>query len=220
MADTKNPQNKKDIFIKERKTSKDRKTPIGVRQDKIGLLSDRPASGQPDRTVDELRSAALGSFSVQAQNQFDDPGPLVPLQMWVSPIEKERTIRLARREGLSISSCARAFYQRGMQNQIDLEYSPHLTPVIEKSLKSGNRRTNEILYPMGHDLQVIKQLLSYLIEFTPEIGKEKLANLLTIAHARAQDAMKQRLAKLTGANAATRPDVHAAIQQQTREEEI
>jgi hypothetical protein len=96
MADKKKPQNTQDIFITERKTNNSRKTPNSLRQDKIGLVSDRTASIQPDRAEDELRSDALGSFSVQAQNQFRDTGPLVPLQMWVSLIEKERTIRLAK----------------------------------------------------------------------------------------------------------------------------
>src|SRR4051794_32748408 len=124
MANNKNPQNNKDIYVTESKTNKERKTPNSLRQDKIGLSPDRIASEQPDRALDELRSDEVGGFSVQTQYQFDHQGPLVPLQMWVSPIEKERTIRLAKREGLSVSSCARVFYRRGMQNQIDLEYSP------------------------------------------------------------------------------------------------
>jgi hypothetical protein len=87
-----------------------------------------------------------------------------------------------------------------MQNQIDLAYSPHLTPVIEKSLRRGNRRLHDTMLPMAYDLQVVKQLLSYLMELTPGIGKGKLANLLAIAHARTHDEMKERLAKLYGKN--------------------
>jgi hypothetical protein len=62
MADNKNPQNTKDIYVKQRKTNKERKTPISRRQDKRGLGSTREASNQSACSIDEQHVDDLGVF--------------------------------------------------------------------------------------------------------------------------------------------------------------
>ena len=120
-------------------------------QDKSGLIRDRAASGQPERTADELRSdqnrvqsPSLNTAVPQRSyttgihttplDLRDADGPLVPITIHIPKKWKAEIQRLAAQDGLSDSSTARAFLIRGMQENIDMQYGATLEPVIEKSI--------------------------------------------------------------------------------------
>jgi hypothetical protein len=151
------------IVIFERTTTEGA-TNAGVGQDKSGLIRDRAASGQPERTADELRSNQNSSHTPQSNTpapqrsntnsshaphdpiEFD--GPLVPITIHIPKKWKAEIQRLAVQDGLSDSSTARAFLIRGMQANIDMQYGATLEPVIEKSIdrniQSYSNRTANI----------------------------------------------------------------------------
>jgi hypothetical protein len=200
MADTKYPQyiqiaqerqeENKQLLIR-------RKTPQDVRQDKIGLVSDRVASRQPDRIAAELRSHEEARFSVQSQNEFEYEGTLVPLQIWVRPIVKDETIRRAKRAGVSTSKFGRSVYERALQNHIDLEYSPLLIPILQQTLRHENRRVADLVVSASRDAQIAKQLASYVLEHLPGMSKTTVENLLKLAVARTNEEMEKRLKNVT-----------------------
>ena len=126
-------------------------TNAGVVQDKSGLIRDRAASGQPERTADELRSDQNRVQSPPSNTEVpqrsdttgihttpldlsDADGPLVPITIHIPKKWKAEIQRLAAQDGLSDSSTARAFLIRGMQANIDMQYGATLEPVIEKSI--------------------------------------------------------------------------------------
>jgi hypothetical protein len=200
MADTNFPQYiKKAQETKEERTCfpQRRKTPQDVRQDKIGLSSDRVASGQPDRIAAELRSDEEERFSAQSQNEFEYEGTLVPLQIWVKPIVKDETIRRAKRAGVSTSKFGRYVYERALQNHIDLEYSPLLIPVLQQTLRQENRRVADLVVSTSRDAQIAKQLASYILEHLPGMSKTTVENLLKLAVARTNEEMGKRLKNVT-----------------------
>jgi hypothetical protein len=138
------------ITILEAKPKKEA-TNAGVRQDKSGLIRDRTASGQPERTVDELRSdqnrvqspplntavpqrSYTTGIHTTPLDLSDADGPLVPITIHIPKKWKAEIQRLAVQDGLSDSSTARAFLIRGMQANIDMQYGATLEPVIEKSI--------------------------------------------------------------------------------------
>src|SRR5688572_27079529 len=120
-------------------------------QDKSGFIRDRAASGQPERTPNEIRSnqnrvqspQPITSTTQRSHttgihstpiNYTDVDGPLVPLTIHIPKSWKAEIQRLAVQDGLSDSSTARAFLGRGMQANIDMQYGATLEPVIEKSI--------------------------------------------------------------------------------------
>jgi hypothetical protein len=126
-------------------------TNTGVRQDKSGLIRDRAASGQPERTADEMRSdqnrvqspplntavpqrSYTSGIHTTPIDLSDEDGPLVPITIHIPKKWKAEIQRLAGQDGLSDSSTARAFLIRGMQANIDMQYGATLEPVIEKSI--------------------------------------------------------------------------------------
>jgi hypothetical protein len=196
MADKKKPQNTQDIFTTESKTNKDKKTPNRLRQDKRGLGSTCTASNQPARSPDELRVDALGSFFEQEEFVNSQRQPLEKLTLYVEPEVKQWTKRQADRLGLSISSFAAPLYTKACQHHINLELSPELAPLIKQEIRRELRGQRQLNGQTAHDVQMVKQLLSYLLEHTPGVGRDNIRNLLSIAYSRANDEMKQRIEKL------------------------
>jgi hypothetical protein len=208
MADNNNPQKQKEKQQKTIQTRQERKTPIYIRQDKRGLVPARVASDQPARIADELRADAVGGFSSQSQNISSERKALEQLTLWVKPIVKEWTLRRAAEEGLSVSSFASALYEQAAQGSIDLQYSPQLKPVIEKTIRQEIRRAVKLLINTSQDVQMAKQLTSYTLEHMPGMTREKLQGMLRLAAARTKEEMTYRLKNLQSDMAAGEPEMN------------
>jgi hypothetical protein len=129
-------------------------------QDKSGLIRDRAASGQPERTPDEIRSnqnRIHSSPSNTADSQrsnttgihtpttdvIEGDAPLVPITIHIPKTWKAQIQRLAAQEGESDSATARAFLGRGMQANIDMQYGAMLKPVIERAIRDHLQRYSD-----------------------------------------------------------------------------
>jgi hypothetical protein len=147
------------ITIFETKTT-ERATNAGVRQDKSGLIRDRAATGQPERTADEIRSnqdSIQSSPSNTAGPQRSDTigihtttndftevdEPLVPITIHIPKTWKAQIQRIAAQDGESDSATARAFLGRGMQANIDMQYGAMIKPVIERAIRDNFHRYSD-----------------------------------------------------------------------------
>jgi hypothetical protein len=121
-------------------------------QDKIGLIRNRTASGQPYRTPDEMRSNANHVQSSQSNTPgihistidlAEIDGPLVPITIQIPKQMKAEIQRIAAQDGKSDSCVARAFLGRGLQANIDMQYGAMLKPVIERAIHDNIQRYSD-----------------------------------------------------------------------------
>ena len=179
-------------------------TNAGVVQDKSGLIRDRAASGQPERTADELRSdqnhvqsPPLNTSAPQRSHTtgihpppidvIEADGPLVPLTIHIPKKWKAEIQRIAAQEGLSDSSTARAFLGRGMQAHIDMQYGAMIEPIIEnaiaRSIQAYSNRTANIGLQAYYASEQARILAIHLLRFLTELveSPEELPLIITTA---------------------------------------
>ena len=121
----KTPLQEQEIFLLQ--------THAGVGQDKSEPLRDRPASDQPYRHEEEVRSNQEGVRSTPTNGQVKDS--LVPLTTQIRRSVKAEIQRLAKKEHLSDSATAAAFLEQAVQGHIDMQYGAMLKPVIETTIE-------------------------------------------------------------------------------------
>jgi hypothetical protein len=105
----------------------------GVRQDKARLENAREASRQPAAVNKFTRAQFTNNDVVRSQNG-SGASRKVRVTLWVDPTVKAHVERLAGKEGLSVSAAGAAFLRRALQQDVDLEYSALLRPIIEKAI--------------------------------------------------------------------------------------
>src|SRR5712692_10350380 len=96
-------QSHQNIFINQRKATKNKDAHGDVRQDKRAKTSARIASRQPARSDIPMRADALTTNSPRSQNPLIATGPKVPLTLWVDPIVKADVLRRATESGGKLS---------------------------------------------------------------------------------------------------------------------
>ena len=64
---------------------------------------------------------------------------LAQVTLWVDPVVKAHLERLALQEGLSVSAAGAAFLRRALQQNVDLQYSALLQPIIEHAIAKQMR---------------------------------------------------------------------------------
>jgi hypothetical protein len=88
---------------------------------------------QPARDTDVSR-APLTNNSVVRSQAVAGKQKLVQVTLWVDPDVKAHLARKAREEGLSLSPAGAAFLRKAVQQDIDLQYSALLRPIIEDAI--------------------------------------------------------------------------------------
>lgn len=106
----------------------------GVRQDKARLESAREASRQPALMSKVIRAPLTNNTVVRSQNKSSANKKLVQVTLWVDPSVKEHLERRAREEGLTLSPAGAAFLRKAVQQDVDLQYSALLRPIIEDAI--------------------------------------------------------------------------------------
>jgi hypothetical protein len=183
-------------------------TNAGVVQDKSGLIRDRVASGQPERTADEMRSnqnrvqsPPLNTSKPQRSHTTgihpspidvtEADGPLVPITIHIPKIWKAEIQRLASQDGLSDSATARAFLGRGMQANIDMQYGALLAPMIEKAidrkLQAYSNRTANITLQGYYAAEQARILAIHMLRFLTDLieSPDELPLIITTAQEQA-----------------------------------
>lgn len=107
--------------------------PGGVRQDKARLENARTASRQPARDTHVSRAPLTNNGVVRSQSVAGKQ-KLVQVTLWVDPAVKEHLEHRAKQEGLQLSPAGAAFLRKAVQQDIDLQYSALLRPIIEDAI--------------------------------------------------------------------------------------
>jgi hypothetical protein len=111
----------------------------GVRQDKAHLESAPSASPQPSPVTKVTLSQFTNNDVVRSQNGNGAGQKSGRISFWADLGLRQRLESKALKEGLSISATCAAFLRKALQQDIDLEYSATLDPIIERSLAKHMR---------------------------------------------------------------------------------
>jgi hypothetical protein len=147
MASNGKPQFLKHIFSQQSNGAGVEAGDASVVQDKARISSAQVRTRQPAPLTKNTREQSLNSKLPRSQNRPTRNKRTKKLTLWVEPIVKDELERIAKREGLSLSKSGAAFLKRSLQQNIDLEYSALLTPIIEAAIdKRMNARDNRLAW--------------------------------------------------------------------------
>jgi hypothetical protein len=177
------------------------KTNAGVMQDKSDALTDRSASDQPHRPLEEVRLNHNGVRSNYSRLYGKEP--LVPLTTQVRRSTKAEIERLAKlgdgKEKMSVSAVAAGFLERGVQGNIDMQYGAMLRPVIEHAIKKEiERHINRVISLLikvfyaseqGRILNI--QILPFILEAIDDV--DELPLIISNSEKQAWDNLKRHI---------------------------
>jgi hypothetical protein len=112
------------------------------RQDKDRAKRDRPATPQPASVNQVDRSERTNPIGARSQSPLVHKSRTEHLNVWVDPLVKSHLQRLAAQEGLSLSATTAAFLEQALQEQVDLQYSALLEPIIKSAIRKEMRGTS------------------------------------------------------------------------------
>jgi hypothetical protein len=112
------------------------------RQDKDRIASDRVAAPQPASVNEVDRSPGTNPNSTRTHSPLVHKSRTEHLNVWVNPLVKSHLQRLAAQEGLSLSATTAAFLEQALQEQVDLQYSALLEPIIKSAIRKEMRGTS------------------------------------------------------------------------------
>jgi hypothetical protein len=155
----------------------------GVRQDKDRNFCDRTASLQPAAVNKITRSQATSRKSARSQKASSDKSSrTVPVQVWVSPLVKDELSRIASTESLSLSAAGAAFLERGLQQNVDMQYGALLNPVIEKAIARQmaglTTRLTWLLVRIAFDAGQTRSLVTNILGRQPGVTQPLLKTIL------------------------------------------
>jgi hypothetical protein len=139
------------------------------RQDKDRISSDRVASPQPASVNHGSRSQGTNPNSTRSTPPLVHKSRTEHLNVWINPLVKSHLQQLAAAEGLSLSATTAAFLERSLQEQVDLQYSALLEPIIKSAIRKEMRGTrNQFAWLMARNV------------FTSEHTRNLVTNILGI----------------------------------------
>src|SRR5918999_1852232 len=183
-------QSSKNVFQSQPNGAKTETLDASVVQDKDRISSDHPATPQPASVNFVSRSEGTNPKSARSHSPLVHKSRTEHLNVWVDPLVKSHLQRLAEQEGLSLSATTAAFLERSLQEQVDLQYSALLEPIIKsairKEMRTRDTRLAWLLVRVAFDAEQTRSLVTNILGRQQGMTEETLKNIL---------AMSQRTAK-------------------------
>jgi hypothetical protein len=169
-------------------------------QDKVRTSSVRPASRQPVRDTNPTRTDVLTGKNTRSQNPTDHKKQRVLIGVWVEPVVKAELQRLAAQEGLTVSAAGAALLKQAMQNNVNMQYSALLTPIIEaaidKRMRARDSRLAWLLVRVAFDTGQTKSLVTNILGKQQGMTEETLKTVLAMSQRTAKGNMTRKTPQL------------------------
>jgi hypothetical protein len=194
-------QSAKNIFSQQSNGANAQTLNASVRQDKARISSAQVRTRQPAPLTKNTREQPLNSKLPRSQNRPTRNKRTKKLTLWVEPIVKDELERIAKREGLSLSKSGAAFLKRSLQQNIDLEYSALLTPVIEtainKRMRSRDARLAWLLVRVAFDTGQTRAIVANILGRQQGMTEDVLKNILAMSQRTAKGNITRRTPQIT-----------------------
>jgi hypothetical protein len=172
-----------------------------VVQDKTALTRGRAASVQPAPRQKAAQSRALHNKTPRSKKHGSSKRQTVHLILWVKPIVKAELQRRAEREGVSVSKAGASFLDQALQQNIDLQYSALLQPVIEtairKEMRAISTRLAWLLVRVAFDAGQTRAIVTNILGKQPGVTQDILKNLLAMSQRTAKGNITRKTPQLT-----------------------
>src|SRR3712207_1267825 len=134
----------RDIFSQQLPPAGQQRPPLGVRQDKDRATSARSTSPQPDPVTNSTRAKHLENTHVRSHNRSLLHQPAEKVTSWIPSLLKAELVRIAERNGLSLSQTIAALLEKLIQQDLHQQHEAVLFPMFKKALHEeflafGNR---------------------------------------------------------------------------------
>jgi hypothetical protein len=184
------PRSLKNIFQNQPNGAKAETLNASVRQDKGRISSARIGTQQPAPHQNPMRPHKLNTGTARSKKKPDPKRKTVHLTLWVDPIVKRELQRIAEQEGLTVSKTGSSLLKQALQNNVNMQYSELLTPIIEtaidKRMRSRDARLAWLLVRVAFDTGQTRALVANILGRQQGMTEDMLKNIL---------AMSQRTAK-------------------------
>ena len=148
----------------------------GVWQDNPSPPPASSASPQPAPLQKQTRAQLLNRKTFRTQNRHSYRKSAVKITSWVKPVIKQEIEKVARSEGLSISSLSASLLEKALQQNLYIRYAALIDPIIEKAIGKHMRAYSNRLAVL-----LVRSL------FTSEQTRSIVTNILS-----RQDGMTQK----------------------------
>jgi hypothetical protein len=156
-----------------------------VRQDKGRISSARRGTQQPAPHQNSMRPHELNTGAARSKNKPTPKRKTVHLTLWVDPIVKRELQRVAELEGLTVSKTGAAFLKQALQNNVNMQYSELLTPIIEaaidKRMRARDSRLAWLLVRVAFDTGQTRSLVANILGRQQGMTEETLKTILTMS---------------------------------------
>jgi hypothetical protein len=170
-------------------------------QDKVRTSSVRPATPQPVRDAISTRTDPMTGKDTRSQKPTDHKQQRVLVGVWVEPVVKAELQRLAAQEGLTVSATGAAFLKQALQNNVNMQYSELLTPIIEaaidKRMRQRDSRLAWLLVRVAFDTGQTKSLVTNILGKQSGMTEETLKSILAMSQRTAKGNMTRKTPQLT-----------------------
>jgi hypothetical protein len=169
------------------------------RQDKDRISSDRVASGQPASVNQVDRSQGTNPTGARTHSPLVHKSRTEHLNVWVDPLVKSHLQRLAEQEGLSLSATTAAFLERSLQEQVDLQYSALLEPIIKSAIRKEMQanRSHQVwlltrnVFASEHTRNLVTNILGIICR-QQKMTEENLKNIIAMTKQTAKGNLTRR----------------------------
>jgi hypothetical protein len=169
------------------------------RQDKDRISSDRVGTKQPASVNHVDRSQGTNPTGARTHSPLVHKSRTEHLNVWVDPLVKSHLQRLAEQEGLSLSATTAAFLERSLQEQVDLQYSALLEPIIKSAIRKEMQanRSHQVwlltrnVFASEHTRNLVTNILGIICR-QQKMTEENLKNIIAMSKQTAKGNLTRR----------------------------
>jgi hypothetical protein len=197
MVNNSQPHSRQFVFSNQANTTKNKDAHGDVGQDKRAFPRARIPSRPPARSHIPMRAQPTDNKTLRSQNTPVAKRRTVQLTLWTNPIVKAEIQRIAKREGLSVSTVGAAILEKALQQNADLEYGALLRPIIESAIQANlqtmSTRLALLLVRVAFASEQTRSLVTNILKRQPGLSSEALDDILD----RSAEAAKSKITKKT-----------------------
>ncbi|MFL5697235.1 MAG: hypothetical protein ACJ797_09075 [Ktedonobacteraceae bacterium] len=182
MVNTAYTQSSQSVFERRYVSANGQQPRSGVGQDNPTPNRARTASPQPAPRKRAMRPQAMNTSPARSQNTPTAKRKTVHLTLWVKPVVKSELERIAESEGVSVSKAGGALLEQAIQQNVDMQYSALLQPIIEqaiaKQMRSYSSRIAMLLVRVAFASEQTRGIVTNILGRQPGVTPDVLTTIL------------------------------------------
>ena len=165
-------------------------TARSVRQDNPAPPPAPSPAPQPAPPQKDTRTAPKDAQIQSPHRKKTYPGKDVQLNLWVRPVVKAELERVAKREGLSVSSTGEALLEKALQQDLHTQHGALLETIIEKAIgkhmRAYSNRLAVLLVRSLYAAEETRSIVTNILSRQEGMTQPDLATIITASDNKAR----------------------------------